>query len=161
MGMTPGDFLWAFVEGNYCDFDENRDSVRHGFNAALAAFSLADHVINYYRRTNPSVVANFEKKQDYYAFLTKKCPSFRDVQSVANVYKHLYQPQPISSVSSTGAIEVLSASEMTLGVIWGIESGGQDEVFFRTRDGETKNLMTAIEDVIQMWRTEIMRLSEN
>lgn len=162
MGMTPGDFLWAFVDGNYYDFEENRDSVRHGFNAALAAFSLADHVINYYKRKNPSMLGCFEKKKDYYEFLTNKCPSFRDVRSVANVYKHLYQQQTTSSIASTGSIEVLSASRMTVEVNWDIEeSGGQGEVCFRTKDGQTKKLMPAIEDVIEMWRVELDRLSEN
>jgi len=112
MGMTPEEFLKAFVLGNYEDCLQYTGCVRRAFNAAVSASHLADHYFTYYKKHDQSKVKSFNKIGDFVEYLsnnTKGC--FRDIRSISNAYKHLYTSKDpekavYSTISSTLAIEM-------------------------------------------------------
>ena len=113
MGMTPNDFFFAFVMGNYYDFCDNKDSIRHGFNAAVAASHLADHCYEYYyNHKNPKGIPTYRSIGQYLEYLSKKSQYFNDIRSIANAYKHLYQQDRCKSHGSKSHVTVSSAGSI-------------------------------------------------
>lgn len=98
---TPWAFYRLFVVPNYSDFaDWNPGSVRHGFNASVAAFHLSDIVLEYYAREDPAKIANWPTRKRLLLYLQAEEPQFLTVQSVATVYKHFSSPHAHVEVAS-------------------------------------------------------------
>src|SRR5690349_20060284 len=107
MGMTPFEFMEAFVEGNHEEFEDKPNCIRLGFNAAVAASHMADHYYEYMKRHDPATVSRFKCESNYIESLYKnpgKC--FKDVRSISNAYKHLYTKSSCS-ISSAGSIDLV------------------------------------------------------
>jgi hypothetical protein len=110
MGMKPQNYNEAFVQWNLCDCKELPGDIRRIFNAAVSVSHLADHYFNYNKRHHPELVSRFREIGDFVEYLTSRTNgNFKDVRSIANVYKHLYTDvgriAQYSSVSSCGSIE--------------------------------------------------------
>jgi hypothetical protein len=157
MGMTPTNFFEVFVEGNFDDFKTNEWSVRHGFNAAVAAFQMADHFYSYHKRHNPEKVVKYNHKGEYLEYLYKQYEAFKDVRSIANAYKHLYTEGRNAVVASTGAIETVDiASKDVADMYTDYSKGGSIEfVVYTRRTGKKIRLLKALQDVIKMWKSEL------
>lgn len=155
MGMTPTDFFEVFVEGNYDDFKANEWSVRHGFNASVAAFQMADHFYNYHKRHNPDEVYSYKNKGKYFEYLYDICPSFMDIRSIANAYKHLYIKGRNVTVSSTGAIEQVDIASKDIKDMYPHYKGSDEFVIYKKRTGDRVRLLDSLNDVITMWEKEL------
>jgi hypothetical protein len=111
MGMTPPAFFETFVRGNRDDCEANRGCARRAFNAAVAASHLADHYFQFSRMHDPALVAAYTTLGEFVEHLVKETNgAFRDIRSISNAYKHLYEDPRMavySSISSTGAIQVI------------------------------------------------------
>src|SRR5437867_4495309 len=91
MGMTPEQYFELFVEGNASDSRDHPECVRRAFNAAVAASQLADHNFEYGKRHNDDFIDRFGRVGQYVNHLSEQTNgAFRDVRSIATVYKHLY-----------------------------------------------------------------------
>ncbi len=165
MGMTPDEFFWAFVLGNYKDYRDYPGSVRRAFNVAVSASHLADHYFTYSKKHNPSVVSDYEKIGDFIEHLINETDGlFRDIRSVSNVYKHLYTDSSSrssihSSISSTGAIEEMNISgeDVEIKMLeehWYPETEDdrfKSKVVYTRKDGQTIEFLSVIERVIDYW----------
>ncbi len=111
MGMTPDDFFETFVQGNYQDYLHHPGSVRHAFNAAVAASHMADHYHEYERVHNPAYPYGTERDATsvMQAANAQTHGAFNYLRSIANAYKHLYLRSTHADVSSAGAIYSLSS----------------------------------------------------
>ena len=153
-GMSPDEFFWVFVEGNYHDFLAEEASVRRGFNAVVPAFHMADHYFHYCDRHAPTHrIISYGKRDDYLRYLSSKNEYFNDVQSIANAYKHLYQRnknKPFVTVSSAGTITDLKSSDF--------EMEGDVNYVIYTRKSNKKvkfRLSEALKSVIDLWEEEL------
>lgn len=172
MGMTPHDFLFAFVEGNHDDCVKDPGCVRRAFNAAVSASHLADHYWKYHRRHTPKLVAKFKTLHDYVEHITKETDQhFQDIRSIANAYKHLYEDTSRNrgkanywSVSSAGSIDYVTF-ERKSSPLKSIESdyssaesmSPEFKVIFHRRDGTQHDFLPALERVIKFWSSEVYR----
>jgi hypothetical protein len=116
MGMTPAEFYESFVQGNFNDCEQEPGDIRRAFNAAVAASHFADHYYAYNKRHEPALVSKFPTIRPFIGHLSKAtCNAFKDIRSIANAYKHLYEeverPSAYSTVSSAGSIEVIELPE--------------------------------------------------
>jgi hypothetical protein len=162
MGMTPYEFMDAFVVGNYEDFQDHPDCIRRGFNAAVSASHMADHYYEYMKRHDPTKVAKFRSDSNYIESLYKnpgEC--FRDVRSIANAYKHLYTKSSCS-ISSAGSIDLVrfqikgvSVKAVEQGWVSSQDAGGQEssKVIYRRRNGTSGNLLDALTQVRDYWHS--------
>lgn len=164
MGMIPEDFLETFVQGNYEDFLQYPGCVRRAFNAAVSASHLADHYFKYYKKYDPSKVDSFKKIGDFVKYLSNKTNgSFKDIRSISNAYKHLYEDPKTavySSISSTGAIESISfvgknAEVRMLEEVWFKDTKVNEiksEVVFTRKDGQRIVFLRTLNIVIKFWK---------
>jgi len=165
MGMTPGEFFEAFVQGNHEDCQQHPGCVRRAFNAAVSASHLADHYLAYYQKHDQSKVKSFKTIGDFVQHLSKNTSGcFRDIRSISNAYKHLYtsiDPGKAvhSSISSTGAIESISlvdedAEVKMLAEEWTAASKGSDlnpKVLFTRKDGQRIEFLPTLYTVLEYW----------
>ncbi len=158
MGMTPDQFFYSFVQGNHWDFAKNPDSVRHGFNAAVAASHMADHFFKYCRRHEPEKVACFANFAAYLAYLDSETRgAFKAARSIANAYKHLYVGSDKHSViDSGGCIEcvVLDEPDEPIAELE-VErpAVGEPCVIYRDRGGKVHSLLETLSKVVTFWES--------
>ena len=152
LGMTPDEFFYVFVLGNYEDFVQNKSCVRRGFNATVSAFHLADHYYNYCKEHCTDKISDFPERKDYLRYLSGKNPYFQDIQSIANAYKHLYQNNldaPYVSVSSAGTIQNAETSTFE------IEEKVEGVIYRNINTGTTHKLLDALMSINEMWKEEL------
>jgi len=161
MGMTPIEFMDAFVEGNCDEFFAMPDCVRRGFNAAISASHMADHYYKYMKRHDPAIVAQYASEGSYIESLYQtpgEC--FRDIRSIANAYKHLYT-KSTCSISSAGSIDcvrfnIKASAVQAVEQDWvsapDSESITSTKVIYRRRGGTEGNLLDALTQVRDYWR---------
>ena len=163
MGMTPEWYLEAFVEPNLFDCQEQPGDVRRAFNAAVSANSFADHYFKYQKRHSPDAVQTFAKIGQFRGYLAEESQgAFRDIQSIANVYKHLYSIDSPSyryeTVSSCGAIESLqiaddeNLAEIAEDYFDTGEHEGRAAVIFTRKDGSKAEFVPKLEKVVSCFR---------
>jgi hypothetical protein len=147
--MDPDEFFRNFVEGNFKDFTEKEGSVRRGFNAAVAAFHMADHYFNYCKRNYPEKIVRFSSRKNFLKYRSRKNPYFSDIHGVANAYKHLYQDTGAShvTISSAGTIESVVIRELE--IKWDVV------VYLNVKSGKRIRLSEALNSVLQMWENEL------
>jgi hypothetical protein len=149
---TPWLFFEYFVKPNYEEFTERPDDIRLGFNASVTAFHQADIFIAYYRKREPSRVAEWPYKKDFLKYLAAREPNFLTVQSVATAYKHLYPRGEFHEIGSPMALEGVMYQPGNVEIVrdWGASSHG--EVVVRRRTKSQVSLKTALEGVVcKMW----------
>lgn len=156
MKMTPSDFFYIFVEGNYNDFVERENSIRRAFNAVVPAFHLADHYYKYCKCHDPNKIRRYQNRKNYLRYLSAKNNYFQDIQSIANAYKHLYQRNlnaPHVTVSSAGTIETIENSNVE------IEGEPQKYVVYKNiKTNRKRRLSVALKNVIKMWKKELANI---
>lgn len=160
MEMYPEFFFEAFVENNLYDFRESPGDARKGINAAVSAFHMADNYFNFHWRRSGKALKGTQFRKAKIRFLKQRsrdCEYFRDIQSITNVYKHLYEVKAKAHVTvlSGGALIVSAGDNQTL-----IESpyGSQEKatsIFYQVKTGEKKALLPAVTAVVEMWRKMI------
>lgn len=150
--MDPDEFFRNFVEGNFNDFVEKEGSVRCGFNAAVAAFHMADHYYKYCERNYPDKIQKFGSRKNFLKYLSQKNKYFGDIQGVANAYKHLYQNTGAShvTISSAGTIEAVVMRDFE--IEWDVV------VYLNVKSGQRIRLSEALSSVIRMWEDELSTL---
>lgn len=164
MGMTPYEFMAAFVEGNYDDFVERPECIRRAFNASVSASHMADHYFTYMRKHEPAKVARYKGIGDYVESLYQlPGEGFRDIRSISNAYKHLYTERSSCSISSAGSIDCVRFEIMESTV----EAVEQDwvsapenvattsKVIYRRRDGTQGDILDALTHVVDYWRSAL------
>lgn len=168
MGMTPDWYLEAFVEPNLMDCEDQPGDVLRAFNAAVSANSFADHYFKYQKCHKPDAVKDFSKIGQFRGHLADQTQgAFRDVQSIANVYKHLYSIDSPSyryeTVSSCGAIEGLEVaddenlSEIAEDYFETRKGEGRVAVVFTRKDGSKAEFLPALEKVVSCFRDILYR----
>lgn len=162
MGMTPYEFMDAFVVGNYEEFRDQPDCVRRGFNAAVSASHMADHYYEYMKRHDPAKVSQFKSDSNYIECLYQspgEC--FKDVRGIANAYKHLYTKSSCS-ISSAGSIDLvefeiegISVKAIEQNWVSSPDVNGPDstKVIYRRRNGTQGNLLDALTQVQDYWHS--------
>ena len=158
MGLTPVQFLESFVEGNTWDYKENPGCIRRAFNASVTASHLADHYHAFYSRHDPDLVASYPSLAQFIKHLNIETEgAFRDIRSLANVYKHLYtdndqRKAAQSTVDSCGSIISL-ALEASAEVIQVEQKYRETDsvVVFRRKDGTSAEFLPVLEKVIAYW----------
>lgn len=162
--MTPEDFFESFVIGNYEDCLQHTGCVRRAFNAAVSASHLADHYHTYNKRHDPSKVNSFNTIGDFMEHLSKNtCGCYRDIRSISNVYKHLYElsnqkKAVYSSISSTGAIVKITFNKNEevhmIEEEWTEDSKFKNlksKVVFTRKDGQRIDFLPTLDSVIKFW----------
>lgn len=155
MGMNPDDFDLAFVSENYEDFCADEASIRKGFNAVLSCFHLTDNYYNYYKKHDPAKVSPFPKLKDFQIFLSSKTEFFKDIQCVANAYKHLYTRSDKSyvTVESGGAVTSIQIRGNDVVEIDGcaINDEGRSIIVYTRKNGTKVRLKEALDEVRRVW----------
>src|SRR5690554_6260173 len=134
MGMSPSQYFAAFVEPNSSDYRQYPGDIRLAFNAAISTSHFADHYFNFSKKHEPHRVAGFKTMGDFVEFLASETNgAFRDIRSMANAYKHLYNSDGPSAkyecINSCGSIEMLRIDggdeivELDDGVVPSLEGG--------------------------------------
>ncbi len=140
MRTTPRLFYEFFVRPNFDDFLNQPRDIRLGFNASISAFQQADIFYAFYTRHDPKRIARWPTKKSLLIHLGEIEPSFRTIQSVATVYKHLYATAGFYETGSPMALwGVSSPREGAALRIW-----GQSEVSEVTVHRKDKNRNTSI-----------------
>lgn len=165
MGMTPENFLEAFVEFNHIDCLQEPGDIRRAFNAAVSASHLADQYFTYHQRHNPGKVASFKTIGAFIAHLEAiSNGAFRDIRSISNAYKHLYTDAQsnlgaFASVNSSGSIERLELnSDQPIEAFeeeYGASTGDDDSRFrvvFTRRDGTKSEFLPVLEATLDCLR---------
>ncbi len=166
--MTPEEYYEAFALGNFYDFIADQSSVMRAFNAAVAASHLADCYYNFYKKNNPERVSSCTKLEyflDYISINTNNY--FRDINSIANAYKHLYprdkKHPEFSTISSAGTIESIILINEEVKQVYE-ESVGKKVteyiVCYTRKTGEQIQFKQAIETVINFWDAIINKCIE-
>ncbi|NPU86405.1 MAG: hypothetical protein HPY65_18155 [Syntrophaceae bacterium] len=169
MGMTPTQFFEAFVVGNADDCRMNPGCVRRAFNASVAAFHLADHYQEYYRLNKPELVSQYKSKGDYVEYVCLQTNgAFRDIQSIANAYKHLYtdtdpKKARYTTVSSPAAIESIEINERGLDITaisheYTTETNFRSFVSFTRTDGSKSEFLPILDVVVRFWYYELNKV---
>ena len=159
--MTPDMYFDGFVLGNFHDFVDHKESVRHAFNAALAASHMADHYFKYCQRYHRSKVNRFPRLREFIKHHTQKTGgAFGDVRSIANAFKHLYiDTDQYSSISSTGAIEAIVIHGPSIQEVFENLHDDEAVVFYTTKNGERREFLPTLKAVIELWEQLIPGLS--
>ncbi len=154
MSMTPDIFFDGFVLGNYGDFAEHPDSVRHGFNAAMSASHMADHYYEYAKRHKLPEAVPYRTLGEFLKHLSDATGgTFGDIRSIANAYKHLYPDSDHSTVSSAGTIETVRLRRTdVLDVFESYQTAGAT-VCYTTKDRGQFELLPVLERVVDFWAT--------
>lgn len=162
--MTPQDFFFVFVLGNFGEYIQNPEDIRRAFNAAVSASHMADHYFNYNKKFNPGKFT-FKNIGEFVEDITKKTNGcFRDIRSISNSYKHLYEDPSTakySTISSTGAIESVSftiknSEVKVIGVEWLGDSKPNEvksKVVFTRKDGKRVDFLPTLKTVINFWES--------
>ena len=161
MSMDPLVFYESFVLPNYCDFCEEEDNVRKGFNAALSVSHMTDNYYNYYKRHNPDKVARFKNIKIFKTYLSKKISYFDDIQSLSNAHKHLYT-YPDKSYVTVESGGVVTSITIQVGNILRIDGSESDDfektvVIYTRKDGTRVKLKAALIKVIDLWEKMLDR----
>jgi hypothetical protein len=161
--MTPDQYFSTFVEGNHCDCLAEPGCVRRAFNAAVSATHMADHYFAYTSRHQPDKMAAYAKLEAFIEYVedqTHGC--FRDIKSIANAYKHLYERQGRAkwSIASAGSIESITfdVPEAISSIRQDFTSRSKDsdlQVVFRRRDRTGGVFLPTLERVIDFWLEEL------
>lgn len=163
MGMTPYNFFVSFVEGNFDDCRAYPGCIRRAFNAAVAASQLADHYFTFNSRHKPSLIASFRDIGPYIEYLSQQTGgAFRDIRSIANVYKHLYGDDlsnklgAHSNVNSSGSIDSIEFSgDSNFSEVAEDYTEDKFRVVFTRKDGQKLEFLPALERVVDYWRDNI------
>ena len=155
--MSPIEYFEVFVTGNYEDFKENEWCTRRAFNASVSAFQMADHYYYFCKRHDPDKVSRYNNKGEYFEYLYNLCPSFMDIRSIANAYKHLYTNGRNAVVASTGAIETVAIATSNVTEMFTEYEGSDEFVAYEKRTGEQIRLLSSLNHVMAMWQKEIYR----
>jgi hypothetical protein len=164
--MTPEEYFTVFVHGNHEDCVANPDCLRRAFNASVSAFHLADHYFAYNTRHAPHLVAAYADLSAFTRFIESATNgAFRDVRSIANAYKHLYEARKSGrparwSISSGGSLESVEFEGrgrplQSLETDYGTTSEIQLKVVFRRRDGTHGEFLPTLERVIDFWTVRL------
>ncbi len=129
--------------------------MRHGFNAAVAAFQMVDLYFNFHKRHDPEKIAAYSNKGVYLEHLYRTCKKFKDIRSIANAYKHLYVRGRNVTVASTGAIEQVDFISKDIREMYSDYRGDDDFVVYEKRTGERIRLLESLKDTISMWKKEL------
>ncbi|MER9914012.1 hypothetical protein NKJ71_25635 [Mesorhizobium sp. M0050] len=154
MQTSPLSFYHVFVVPNFEDYLREPDDARLGFNASVSAFQLADIFHAYYKREQPSIIARWKSVKDLHIHLTSIEPCYLTVQSVANVYKHLYVRGGHYEVGSPGAVFGVSVpgTGIELESRWADDSKPLGDVMVKRLKGDTVSLTDALNRVVNdMW----------
>lgn len=163
ISMTPDQYYYAFVLGNYEEFMHNQGCVRCAFNVAVAASHLADHCFKYYRRHDSSKVSKHKTIGDYVNYISLNTNGFfQDIRSISNAYKHLYtsadlKKAPHSTISSTGAIESIELVNDNVNKLYeDFSAQNITEVIYTKKSGQQIKFLLAIEAVVDFWKKELI-----
>lgn len=159
MGMTPEQYFEAFVDPNRSDCHETPGDIRRAFNAAVSASHFADHYYTYYQKYDRERVKSYENIGKFVEFLsTETGGAFRDIRSMSNAYKHLYNTKGPSakyeSINSCGSIERLEIhgndeiEEIEEGYLETENQESRLAVVFRRKDGTKDEFLPALETVL-------------
>jgi hypothetical protein len=162
MGMTPEQYFEAFVEPNQWDCNDMPGDIRRAFNAAVSAAHLADHYFNFHRKHQTGEVQSFSGMGEFVEYLSKQTGgAFRDVRSISNAYKHLYNTEGPSakyeSINSCGSVcyvEIGGDDNLEdLEEHWVTEGDNSRlAVVFTRKDGTKGEYLTALNVVISCLR---------
>jgi len=166
MGMTPSEYYTAFVLGNQEDCIANPHCLRRAFNAAVSASHLADHYFAYNARHKPELASAYANNTAFVKHVVAATEgAFRDIRSVSNAYKHLYEERRDGrpahwSVSSGGSLESVqfegaSRPLQSVEVDYGASDQEHDWVVFRRRDGTQGEFLPTLEKVVSFWNKEL------
>jgi hypothetical protein len=159
MGMTPDGFYLSFVLGNYSDFQDQPDCLRCGFNAAVAASHMADHIWWYSKRHDPARISCFPERTDYLEYVNQRTNGFfRDIRGIANVYKHLYDDKDLrATIGSGGDIEAVTRKTGTIREVAYGDGEGTDRVtvVYRRKTGKRFELLPVLTKIVDFWSKEI------
>jgi hypothetical protein len=133
-------------------------------NVATPAHQLADHIFHQHHMATPGVVYGTNNVQEYRDYLeTKKCvyvgpgTPVRDLSllgCVADAYKHSDLRDKNRPVTSANATVVIATGYGQLPYGEG-KYGGVAQVIVRLNDGKERALSKILQNVIEMWRSEI------
>jgi hypothetical protein len=161
MGMKPDEYYEAFVLGNQEDCIANPGCLRRAFNASVSASHLADHYFSFNTRHNPKLVANHVDNRAFLRYVDAATNgSFRDIRSISNAYKHLYEKErkagrpPRWSVSSGGSLESVQfegVGRPLQSVETDYETAPHAIVIFRRRDGTRGEFLPTLAGVVEFW----------
>ena len=166
MGMTPEQFFDAFVVPNQWDYHEAPGDIRRAFNAAVSASHLADHYFTYYKKYDSEKVKSHENIGKFVEFLSIETGgAFRDIRSMSNAYKHLYNTSGPSakyeSINSCGSIEQLELQgseeieEIEEGFVEAEDRESRLTVVFRRKDGTKGEFFPSLEKVIDYFQEKL------
>jgi len=160
-GMTPDEFYECFLCKDCEDWEAEPDSIRRAFHVAVSALHLADHYCRYYQRRNVAFAQKYKGRndqglKDFQEALKRRTPSFKIIQDMANVFKHLYT-RGSCSILSGGAIQAMLGDE-TIDHDKS-EKSAIDTILIKHRDGSVTKFADSIEQVMKMW-SDIMYQSE-
>jgi hypothetical protein len=163
MGMTPDEYFSTFVQGNHGDCLADPGCVRRAFNAAVSATHMADHYFAYTSRHQPRKVAAYAKLEAFIEYVEAQTDGcFRDIKSIANAYKHLYERQGRTkwSIASAGAINSITfeAPQPISSIRQDLGSRAHDgdlRVVFRRRDRTQGVFLPTLERVTDFWLEEL------
>ena len=163
METTPQDFFESFVYENYLDCERNKGSIRYAFNAAVSASHMADHYFNYNEKHDISKIKQFKKSTDFIKFLSKETNDcFKDIRSIANAYKHLYNTPKkamYSTICSPGVLESITFNDRKLNFTkieedysFNETNNFETRVVFTRKDGKRIDFFTTLDTVIKFWQ---------
>ena len=163
MGMTPDQYFEAFVDPNRWDCHQMPGDIRRAFNAAVSTSHLADHYFTYHKRHNPEKVVSFDRVGQFVEHLvTQTNGSFRDIRSISNAYKHLYNSNGPSArfetINSCGSIERLQLhenneiDEMEEEYVEGQDEESRLAVMFKRKDGTQSEFLSELDIVVDYLR---------
>jgi hypothetical protein len=162
MGMHPVNYFEGFVLGNRDDCEADPACLRRAFNAAVSATHLADHFFEYHKRRKAAALAAYKDADAFAKHVgTVTGGAYKDIRSIANAYKHLYERKknrgPDWTVASTGSIDVaeFSSREKRLAFISNSEDAERFVVIFRRRDGTQAEFLPTLDTVIDYWANTI------
>jgi hypothetical protein len=163
MGMDPEQYYTAFVLGNYEDCTTNPACLRRAFNAAVSASHLADHYFAYNKRHAPQLVAEYPSNSVFLRHIEKVTNNaFKDIRSIANAYKHLYEDRKAGkpanwSVSSGGSLESVqfegrSRPVQSVEAEFAETANPDYRVIYRRRDGTLGEFLPTLAQVNDYWQ---------
>lgn len=165
MSLIPSEYFQAFVLGNLEDFKQNPGCLRRAFNVSVSATHMTDHYFSYNRRRHPELVAAWKDVPALGEHISKLTGgAYKDIKSIANAYKHLYESSKGKghqwTVASGGSVECVDFSSVErrlkyLGHDVGDESDYGEAIMFRRRDGTRGQLLPAIEQVVEYWMSTL------
>ena len=163
MGMNPEQYHTAFVLGNHEDCTANPACLRRAFNAAVSASHLADHYFSYNTRHAPQLVAQYPSNSAFLRSIEKATNgAFKDIRSIANAYKHLYEDRKAGkpanwSVSSGGSLESVefegrSRPVKSVEAAFAETADPDYRVIYRRRDGSLGEFLPTLTRVNNYWQ---------